>query len=68
MTLQPGSEAITIHILANISQSKGKQDNETWSGIIMKQKQFFFSKIMQKISQGHYFQNSFGFLKKVYMR
>ena len=42
MTLQPGSEAITIHILANISQSKGKQDNETWSGIIMKQKQFFF--------------------------
>ena len=44
---------MAIHILANISQSKGKQDNKTWSGIIMKQKQYFFSKIMQKISQGH---------------
>ena len=31
MMSQPGKQTIAIHILPNISRSKGKSDNEIWS-------------------------------------
>ena len=44
MTSQPGLKAIDIHILPNISQSKGNQT-------IIKET-YFSSKIIQKMRQG----------------
>ena len=44
MTSQPGLQTIAIHILPNISQSKGNP--------IMKQEKYFSSKNKQRVRQG----------------
>ena len=44
MRSQPGLKSIAMHILPNISQSKGSQT--------MKQDKYFSSQIIQKMSQG----------------
>ena len=52
MTSQPGLQTITIHILSNISQSKGNQMK--FSQLIKhKKRNIFFSEIMQKMRQGY---------------
>ena len=48
MTSQPGLQTIAIHILSNISQSKGNQTMK-FGQLIEK---YFSSKIMSKIGQG----------------
>ena len=53
MTSSTGKQVVTIHILANISRSKG---NKIWlvKGIL--NEKYFSAKIMQKIRQWDYFQ------------
>ena len=51
MASQPGLQAIAIHILSNISQSK-QPDNEIWSINRTYQGKYFCSKIMWKMRQG----------------
>ena len=51
MTPQPGLQAIAIHILPNISQSKGNQTIE-FGQMIEDNKRKFSSKIMRKMRQG----------------
>ena len=63
MTKQPGEQTIAIHILYNISGSKGNQAFKF--GQLIEYKKYFRSKIMQKISQSDQFQNSFCILKKL---
>ena len=50
MTSQSGLQTIAIHILPNISQSKGNQT--IWSINKLKQEKYFSSKIMLKMRQG----------------
>ena len=66
MTSQPGVPTIAIHILSNISQSKG--NNEIWSINRVQQEKYFSWKIMWKMKQGDKFQTSFYFFKKLNMR
>ena len=47
MTSQPGSQTIAIHMLPNISQSKGNQTIHRINKI-----NIFLQKIMQKMKQG----------------
>ena len=51
MTSQPGSQTIAIHIFANISQSKGNQTMKFGQLIEYNERNNFFSKIMQKMTQ-----------------
>ena len=44
MTLRTGQQIITMHILSNISRSKGKPDNKIWSVNRMQHEQYFFLK------------------------
>ena len=51
MASQPDLQTIAVHILYNVSQSKGKQRTEF--GQLKKKKEMYFSsKIMQKIRRG----------------
>ena len=50
MTPQPGSQAIAIYILSNISLSKGNQT--TWSINRIYQEKYFSLKIKQKMRPG----------------
>ena len=68
MTLQPGQQIITIHILPNNSQSKDNQAMKFGQVIEDNKRNMFFKKIIQKKRQGNYFQTSFYFLKRLYMR
>ena len=52
MASQPGLQTIAIHILFNISRSKGNQTITFVHLIEYKKEKCFSSKIMQKISQG----------------
>ena len=52
MTSQPGSETIAIHILPNISQSKGNQTMKFGQIIEHNKRNIFSSTIMQKMTQG----------------
>ena len=52
MTSQPGLQTIAIHILPNISQSKGNQTMKFSQLLEYNKRNLFFSKIMQKIRQG----------------
>ena len=68
MTSQTGLQTITIHVLPNISQSKGNRTIKCGQLIEYSQiKIKFSSKIMQKMRQGDRFQISFCLLK-FYMR
>ena len=51
MTSQPGLQAIAVHILPTISQSKGNQTIK-FSQLIDYNKGNVFSKIMRKMRQG----------------
>ena len=51
MTSQPGLQTIPMHILPNISQSKGNQTMK-FGQLIEQQKKYFYSKIMRKMRQG----------------
>ena len=53
MTSQPGLQTITIHILSNISQSKGNQMMKFSQLIKHNKRNIFFSEIMQKMRQGY---------------
>ena len=68
MTSQPGLQTIAIHILPNISQSKGNQKMKFGQLIEYNKRNIFSSKIMQKMRQGDYLQTSFYLLKKLNMR
>ena len=52
MTSQPGLQIIAIHLLSNISQSKGNQTMEFGQLIEYNKRNILSSKIMHKISQG----------------
>ena len=52
MTSQPGLQTIAIHILPNISQSKGNQTTKFSQLLEYNKRNLFFSKIMQKMRQG----------------
>ena len=52
MTSQPGLQAIAMHILPNISQSKGNQTMKFGHLIEYNKRNIFFSKIMWKMRQG----------------
>ena len=52
MASQPGLQTIAIHILFNISRSKGNQTITFAQLIEYKKEKCFSSKIMQKIRQG----------------
>ena len=67
MTLQASDQTITIHILPDISKSKDNQ-TEIWSVNRIKREKYFSSEIMQKMRQEDYFQISFCFPKKLYMK
>ena len=54
MTSQPGLQTIAIHILPNISRSKGNQTMKLGQ-LIEYNKKYFSSKIVQKMSQGELF-------------
>ena len=47
---QPGLKTIAIHILPNISQSKGNQTMKF--GQLIDNEKYFSSKIMSKVRQG----------------
>ena len=51
MTSQPGLQTIAIHMLSNISQSKGKLTMKFDQLIKYKKTNIFFSKIVQKMRQ-----------------
>ena len=50
MTSQPGLQTIAIHILPDISQTKGNQAMKFCQSIIYQEK-YFSSKIMRKMRQ-----------------
>ena len=52
-TSQPGEQTITIHIFPNISQSKSNQTMKIGQVIGHNNRNIFFSKIIQKMRQGH---------------
>ena len=52
MTSQSGQQIISIPILANISQSKGNQTIKLGQLIEYNKRNFFSSKIMQRMRQG----------------
>ena len=52
MTSQPGLQTIEIYILPDISQSKGNQTRKFNQLIEYNQRNFFFSKTVQKVRQG----------------
>ena len=56
---------ILIHILPNISRSKGNQAIELAQLIKYSVRNIFLPKIIQKMSQGEWFQFSFHFLKRI---
>ena len=60
-------KTVTIHILPNISRSKGNQTNKFGQLSNIKREIFVFE-IMQKIGKRNYFQTSICFLRKLYMR
>ena len=69
MTSQTGLETIAIHILSNISQSKGDQSMKFGQLIEYNKRNIYYSSnIMQKMRQGDQFQTSSYFLKKLNMR
>ena len=53
MTPLPGQQTITIHILPNISRSKGNQAMKFGLVLENNKRNIFSSKIMQKMSQGY---------------
>ena len=61
MTSQPGLQTIAIHILPNISQSKGNQTMKFGQLIEHNKRNIFLQKLLQKMSQGDQFQISFYF-------
>ena len=52
MASQPGLQTIAIHILSNISQSKGNQTMKFGQLTKYNKRNFFFSKIMKKMWRG----------------
>ena len=50
MTLQPDLQTVTMHILPDISRSKGNQTVRF--GQLIEYNKYFALKIMQKMSQG----------------
>ena len=52
MTSQPGLQTIAIHILPNISQSKGNQTMKFGQLIEYNKRNFFLKNIIQKMRQG----------------
>ena len=52
MTSQDGLQTIAIHILSNISQSKGNQTMKFGQLTKYNKRNFFFSKIMKKMWRG----------------
>ena len=52
MTSRPGLQTIAIHILPNISQSKGNQSMKFGQLIEYNKRNIFSSKIMRKMRQG----------------
>ena len=64
MTSQPGKQTITMHILPNISRSKGNQTTK-FGSLIQYIKRNILQKIMQKVREGDSFQTSFSFLKSL---
>ena len=68
MASQPGLQTIVIHILSNIFHSKGNQTMKFGELIEYNKRNIFFSKIMQKMRQGDWFQTSFYFLRKLNLR
>ena len=68
MTSQPGLQTIAIHILPNISQSKGNQTMKSGQLIEYNKRNIFLQMLLQKMSQGDQFQISFYFKKKLNMR
>ena len=63
MTSLPGQQTITIYSLPNILRSKGNQTMKFGQLIRIQEEKYFSSKIMQKITQGDQFQNSFSLQK-----
>ena len=56
MTSQLGLQTVPVHMLPNISQSKGNQTMEFWSSNrTYITRAIFSSKIMYKIRQGDWF-------------
>ena len=68
MTSQPGLQTIAIHILPNISQSKGNQTMKSGQLIEYNKRNIFLQMLLQKMSQGDQFQISVYFKKKLNMR
>ena len=68
MTSQPGLQTIAIHILPNISQSKGNQTMKSGQLIEYNKRNIFLQMLLQKMSQGDQFQISFYLKKKLNMR
>ena len=62
MTSQPGLQTIAIHILPDISQSKGKQAMKSSQFIEYNKRNIFLQKFCRR--QGSWFQTSFSFFKK----
>ena len=58
MMSQTGQEIITIHILPNISRTKGNQAIKFGQLIKYSMRNFFFSKFLQKMRQGDQFKTS----------
>ena len=65
MTSQPGLQTIKKHLLPKISESKDNQAMKFGQLIEHNKINTFFSKIMQKMRHGGWFQTSFYFLKKL---
>ena len=63
MTSQPGQQTITIHILSNISRSKGNQTMKL--GQLIEYKQKYSSKIFPENETGTLVPYLFLFFKKV---
>ena len=56
MTPQPGQQAIVIHILSNISRSKGNQTMK-FGQLIEYEKHFFSRKIIHKLVSDPFLEN-----------
>ena len=66
MTSQTGQQKIAKYILPNIWRSAANQVMEF--GQFIEREKYFSSKIMQKMRQRDYFQASFCFFKKLYVK
>ena len=63
---QTGKETMTIHLLFNISRSKGNQTIKVGQLIKHNVINTFTQNMMQEMRRGDYFQTSFCFLKTLY--